>query len=318
MNTGLKPLGKEKLWLVLLLAPTIIGVILGSVGSVIASIGISFTKWDLINKPTWAWVDNFVEIFKNESFGLALRNTLQFTLLYVPAVIIISLLVALLLNRKIRGRAFFRTMYFLPSITSAVAVSLMFSWLYAKDTGLLNNVITSVGGKAVNWLGTQDVSPLNWMIQAFHGTPSPVFSVQMIMVSVVIANVWGAIGEGMIIFLAGLQSVPREYYEAATVDGAGGWKKFWNITLPLITPSIFFQLLITTINAFQAFEYIYMLTRRGNGDSSIPVVVFSIYRNGFRWFNMGGASAQALILAAIITILMLFYFWLEKKYVVYE
>lgn len=318
MNTGLRPLGREKLWLALLLAPTIIGLILGSVGSVIASIGISMTRWDLINKPTWAWLDNFVEIFKNESFGLALRNTIQFTILYVPAVIIISLLVALLLNRKIRGRAVFRTMYFLPSITSAVAVSLMFSWLYAKDTGLINNAITSLGGKAVTWLGTQDVSPLNWMIQAFHGTPSPALSIQMIMVSVVIANVWGAIGEGMVIFLAGLQSVPREYYEAATVDGANGWNKFWNVTLPLITPSIFFQLLITTINAFQAFEYIYMLTRRGNGDSSIPVVVFSIYRNGFRWFNMGGASAQALILAVIITLLMLFYFWLEKKYVVYE
>lgn len=318
MNTGLRPLGREKLWLVLLLAPTIIGLILGSVGSVIASIGLSMTKWDLINKPTWVWLENFTEIFKNEAFGSALRNTLQFTILYVPAVIIISLLVALLLNRKIHGRAIFRTMYFLPSITSAVAVSLMFSWLYAKDTGLINAAITSLGGKPVTWLGTQDVSPINGFIQLLHGTPSPVFAVQMIMVSVVIANVWGAIGEGMVIFLAGLQSVPREYYEAATVDGANGWNKFWHVTLPLITPSIFFQLLITTINAFQAFEYIYMLTRRGNGDSSIPVVVFSIYRNGFRWFNMGGASAQALILAAIITLLMLFYFWLEKKYVVYE
>lgn len=318
MNTGLRPLGREKLWLVLLLAPTIIGLILGSVGSVIASIGLSMTKWDLINKPNWVWLDNFIEIFKNEAFGSALRNTLQFTILYVPAVIIISLLVALMLNRKIRGRVVFRTLYFLPSITSAVAVSLMFSWLYAKDTGLINAAITSLGGKPVTWLGTQDVSPINGFIQLLHGTPSPVFTVQMIMVSVVIANVWGAIGEGMVIFLAGLQSVPKEYYEAATVDGANGWNKFWHVTLPLITPSIFFQLLITTINAFQAFEYIYMLTRRGNGDSSIPVVVFSIYRNGFRWFNMGGASAQALILAAIITLLMLFYFWLEKKYVVYE
>ncbi len=138
------------------------------------------------------------------------------------------------------------------------------------------------------------------------------------MVSVVIANVWGAIGEGMIIFLAGLQAVPREYYEAATVDGASGWAKFKHITLPLITPSIFFQILISSINAFQAFEYIYMLTRRGNGSSSIPVVVFSIYRNGFRWHYAGTASAQALVLAAIIIVLMTFYFWLEKKWVVYE
>jgi multiple sugar transport system permease protein len=107
-------------------------------------------------------------------------------------------------------------------------------------------------------------------------------------------------------------------YEAAQVDGASGWKQFWKITLPLITPAIFFQTLITTINAFQAFEYIYMLTRRGNGDSSIPVVVFSIYRNGFFWFNMGGASAQAMQLGLIIFVLMLFYFWLERKWVNYD
>ena len=159
----------------------------------------------------------------------------------------------------------------------------------------MNYIITSMGGKPVNWLG-QD----------------------MAMTSVVIANVWGAIGEGMVIFLAGLQAISKDYYDAAEVDGAGGWQKFKSITLPLITPSIFFQTIISTINAFQAFEYIYMLTRRGNGDSSIPVVVFSIYRNGFRWFNMGGASAQALILAAVIVILMLIYFQLEKRFVVYE
>jgi multiple sugar transport system permease protein len=215
--------------------------------------------------------------------------------MYVPGVIIISLAVALLLNRKIHGLGFFRTAFFLPSVTSAVAVGLVFSWLYAKDNGLLNYIITSLGGQPVNWLGTQ------W-----------------VMTSVVIANIWGAIGEGMIIFLAGLQTVPKEYYEAARVDGASAWKQFVHITLPLITPSIFFQTLISTINAFQAFEYIYMLTRIGNGDSKIPVVVFSIYRNGFYWWNMGGASAQALILALIITSLMAFYFWIERRWVVYE
>lgn len=140
----------------------------------------------------------------------------------------------------------------------------------------------------------------------------------MIMTSVVIANIWGAVGEGMIIFLAGLQAVPREYYEAARVDGASDWKQFTHITLPLITPSIFFQTLIATINAFQAFEYIYMLTRQGSGESRIPVVVYSIYRNGFFWWNMGGASTQALFLGVLIFILMAFYFWAEKRWVVYE
>jgi multiple sugar transport system permease protein len=122
----------------------------------------------------------------------------------------------------------------------------------------------------------------------------------------------------MIIFLAGLQAIPREYYEAAIVDGASDWQRFFRITIPLVTPSIFFQTLITTINAFQAYDYIYMLTRRGQGDSSVPVVVFSIYRNAFHFFRMGEASAQAIELAVIVVLLMAFYFWLERRYVVYE
>ncbi len=295
MELGLKPLGKEKIWLWILLAPTVIGLIFGTFGSLIASVAISLLHWDIVSSPTWAGFANFIDALTKPEFLNALKNTLVFTFMYVPGVIVISLLVALLLNRKIWGVGVYRTLFFLPSITSAVAVSLIFSWLYANPNGLLNTAIMLFGGKPVNWLGTN-----------------------LVMISVVIANVWGAIGEGMVIFLAGLQAVPREYYEAATVDGASDWKKFWHITLPLITPSIFFQTLISTINGFQAFEYIYMLTRRGNGDSSIPVVVFSIYRNGWRWFNMGGAAAQAIILAVIIVVLMVIYFQVEKRWVVYE
>jgi multiple sugar transport system permease protein len=295
MQAGIKPLGREKFWLFILLFPTLIGLVFGTLGSVIATILISLLKWDLITPPVWNSLNNYIDTFNNPAFWKALRNTLTFSAMYVPGVIVLSLAVALLLNRKIHGLGFFRTAFFLPSVTSAVAVGLVFSWLYAKDNGLLNYMITSIGLPPVNWLGTQ------W-----------------VMTSVVIANIWGAIGEGMIIFLAGLQTVPKEYYEASRVDGASTWKQFIHITLPLITPSIFFQTLISTINAFQAFEYIYMLTRIGNGDSKIPVVVFSIYRNGFYWWNMGGASAQALILAFIITGLMAFYFWIERRWVVYE
>jgi multiple sugar transport system permease protein len=138
------------------------------------------------------------------------------------------------------------------------------------------------------------------------------------MISVVIVNIWGAIGEGMIIFLAGLTAIPREYYEATKVDGANEIQQFFRITIPLVTPSIFFMTLIATINAFQAYDYIYMLTRRGQGDSSVPVVVFSIYRNAWHFFNYGGASAQAVELAIFVIALMAIYFWLEKRYVVYE
>ncbi len=295
MDYGIKPLGKERVWLWLLLGPTLIGLIFGVLGSVLATLAISFLKWDLLTTPTWTGLKNYANLFSNAGFLKALTNTITFSVLYVPAVVIISLLVAVLMNRKIRGVSLFRTIYFLPAVTSAVAAALVWNMIYGRDTGILNYVLGLLGLRGVCWLCSQNA-----------------------MTAVVIVNVWGAIGEGMVIFLAGLQAVPREYYEAATVDGASSRQQFFGITLPLVTPSIFFQTLMATINAFQAYDYIYMLTRRNQGDSTVPVVVFSIYRNAFNFFNMGGASAQAVELAIIVMLLMAFYFWLEKRFVVYE
>ena len=295
MEFGLKPLGRERLWLWILLLPTLIGLVFSAFGSLLATIALSFTHWDLLTVPTWAGLANYVALFTDAKFLKSLTNTAAFSVMYVPGVVIISLLVAVLLNRKIRGVGVFRTAYFLPAVTSAVATALVWNMIYGKDTGILNYFLGLFHLPPVCWLCTNNA-----------------------MVSVVIVNIWGAIGEGMIIFLAGLTAIPREYYEAATVDGAGGMDKFLQITLPLITPSIFFQILMSTINAFQAYDYIYMLTRRGQGDSTIPVVVFSIYRNAWNFFNYGGASAQAIELTVIVAVLMLVYFWLEKRFVVYE
>ncbi len=294
MQTGLRPLGTERIWLWVLLAPTLIGLAFGAVGSVFATLGISFLHWDLITTPRFAGLDNYARLLTDSLFQKALVNTIVFAALYVPGVMITSLGVALLLNRSLFGVGIFRTIYFLPAVSSAVAIGLVWSWIYAKDTGLINTVITSLGGQPINWLGTQ------WAMR-----------------SVVIMNVWGAVGEGAIIFLAGLQAVSRSYYEAAEVDGAGEWTKLTRITLPLITPSIFFQLIIATINAFQAFEFIYVLTR-GGPNGATTTLVYSIYRNGFDFFRMGFASAQALVLAALIFVLTLFYFQLQKRWVVYE
>lgn len=295
MEFGLKPLGRERWWLLILLAPTLIGLIFGVFGSILATVWLSFMKWDLLTAPVWAGLKNYIALFTNEAFIKALGNTIKFSALYVPGVVIISLLVAVLLNRKIRGLTVFRTIYFLPCVTSAVATALVWNMIYGKDTGILNYIIHVLGGQPVCWLCTDKA-----------------------MMSVVIVNIWGAIGEGMIIFLAGLTAIPREYYEASKVDGANDIQQFFRITIPLLTPSIFFQTLIATINAFQAYDYIYMLTRRNQGDSSVPVVVFSIYRNAWNFFNYGGASAQAIELAVIVIALMAIYFWMEKRFVVYE
>jgi multiple sugar transport system permease protein len=295
MEYGLKPLGREKFWLWALLTPTLIGLLFGALGSVAATLLLSFAKWDLLTSPTWAGLINYINLFHDEKLLLSLTNTIKFTALYVPGVVIISLFVAVLMNRKIRGVSFFRTAYFLPAVTSAVATALVWNMIYGRDTGILNFLLERAGLPSVCWLCTENA-----------------------LSAVVIVNIWGAIGEGMIIFLAGLTAIPREYYEAAEMDGANGFHQFFRITLPLVTPSIFFQTLISTINAFQAYDYIYMLTRRGGGDSSIPVVVFSIYRNAWNFFNYGGASAQAIELTVIVAAVMAFYFWLERRYVVYE
>jgi multiple sugar transport system permease protein len=295
MEYGLKPLGREKLWLWVMLVPTIIGLVFGTIGSLLATLTLSFFDWDLIGAPTWAGISNYVQLFQNESYMEAFSNTLKFSAMYVPGVVIISLLLAVLLNRKIRGVGIFRTIYFLPTVTSAVATALVWNMIYGKDTGILNFMLESVGMSPICWLCTNNA-----------------------MLSVVIVNVWGAIGEGMIIFLAGLTAIPRDYYEAAELDGASGFQQFLRVTIPLVTPSIFFQTLIAAINAFQAYDYIYMLTRRSGGDSSVPVAVFSIYRNAFHFFRMGDASAQAIQLAVLVALFMGVMFWWERRYVVYE
>jgi multiple sugar transport system permease protein len=295
MEYGLKPLGREKVWLWLMLLPTIIGLLFGTIGSLLATLGLSLFNWDLINPPTWAGTENYVQLFQNKDYIEAFANTLKFSALYVPGVVIISLLLAVLLNRKIRGVSFFRTVYFLPTVTSAVATALVWNMIYGKETGILNAFLNVFGVAPVCWLCSDNA-----------------------MMSVVIVNIWGAIGEGMIIFLAGLTAIPRDYYEAASLDGADGIQQFFRVTLPLVTPSIFFQILITAINAFQAYDYIYMLTRRGQGDSTVPVAVYSIYRNAFHFFRMGDASAQAIQLAILVAIFMGIMFWWERRYVVYE
>jgi multiple sugar transport system permease protein len=294
MQAGIKPLGRERLWLLVLLAPTLVGLLFGALGSVLATTVISFLKWDLIAPPSWAGLSNYTNLLSDTLFRKALGVTFAFSAMYVPGTVVISLLVALLLNRRLRAVPLFRTLFFLPTVSSAVAVGLVWSWIYGRDRGLLNALIEGAGGSGVNWLGAQNA-----------------------LYAVVIVNIWGAIGTGMIIFLAGLQAIPRDYYDAS-IDGATGWQQFWRVTVPLITPSIFFQLIITTINSFQAFEYVYILTRGANGASNTPTLVFSIYRNGFNFFRMGAASAQALVLAFIIFVLTMVYFWFERRWVVYE
>lgn len=288
---NLRPLGLERAWLLVFLLPTLLGLALGAFGSIFATLGISFMDWDLLTPPQPAGLSNYAGLPNDRLFNQAFWNTLAFAGLYVPLTVVISLFVALGLNRRLPGTTFFRIAFFLPTVSSPTAVGLLWTWIYAQDNGVLNEMITAMGGDPVRWL-SRDVA----------------------LYSVTIANVWGAIGGGMIIFLAGLQAIPRDFYEVAHMDGARPWQRLWFITLPALAPSMFFQTVLTTINAFQAFDYIYILTRTGNGNSTMPTMVFSIYRSGFRFFRMGDAAAQAVVLTLIILVLTWIYFRLQKKW----
>jgi multiple sugar transport system permease protein len=288
---NLRPLGRERWWVLAFLLPTLLGLTMGTFGSIFATIGISFTDWDLLTPATAAGISNYVDLPDDRMFMKSLFNTLKFSAIYVPLTVVLSLIVALGLNRHIVGIGLFRTAFFLPTVSSPTAVGLLWTWIYAEDHGALNMMITALGGDPVSWLGPK-----------------------VALWSIVIVNVWGAIGGGMIIFLAGLQAIPKDYYEVARLDGATVWQRLRFVTLPALAPSIFFQMVLTTINAFQAFDYIYILTRIGNGNSTMPTLVFSIYRSGFRFFRMGDAAAQAVVLTILIFLLTAVYFRLQKRW----
>jgi multiple sugar transport system permease protein len=287
----LRAMGRERWWVLVFMAPMLLGLVLGVAGSIAVVFGLSFFAWDLLTPAHFIGVENYVNLPGERMFVKALGNTVFFAALYVPLTTIFAFGAALLLNRRVVGVSFFRALYFLPVISSPTAIGLVWSWMFANDHGVFNTLLGHVGVAPVNWLG-------------------PV----MTPYAVVIANVWGAIGEGMIIFLAGLQAIPREHYEIAHIDGAKAWERLFYITLPAMAPSLFFQAVLATINAFQAFDYIYILTRVGNGNSTYPTLVFSIYRSGFRFFRMGEAATQAVVLTSIILVLTLIYFRLQKRW----
>ena len=294
-SSGLRLMRGERFWLWIFLLPTLVGLLLGSLGPVVAAVGISFTEWDVITPPSFAGLENYRALLQDPTFVKALKNTAYYVFGLVPAATVLSLSLALLMNQKLRGITWYRTAYFLPVVSSTVAVALVWSWIYAKDFGLLNFFLRHLG-----------VEPLGWLSSTRWAMPA-----------VIIMGVWGSIGTGMVIFLAGLQSISPSYYEAAEVDGANGWQRLTRITLPLITPSLFFYFIITMIDAFQVFESIYIMTRGGPVNSTTTLVYY-IYRNAFRNFEMGYASAQAIVLFLIIMVLTLIYWRSQERWVVYD
>ncbi|HXF62720.1 MAG TPA: sugar ABC transporter permease [Caldilineaceae bacterium] len=279
----------------LFVAPLILGLLVFTYGPVLAAFGLSFTKGDYISTPRWIGLGNYQALLNDDLFWRSLRNTVYYVVGVVPAGLVLSLLLALAMNQKLRGIVFFRTIYFLPTITSSVAISLMWLWIYNPEFGVLNFLLRQIGIKGPAWLSTPE-----WAMPA-----------------VIIMAIWRGLGYNMLIFLAGLQGIPEVYYEAAEIDGAGPFAKFWYITVPLLSPTTFMLLILGLIGAFQVFEYTYVMTGGGPVYATLTIVLH-IYNNAFRNFQMGYASALAYVLFFILLALTVIQFRLQHRWVHYE
>ncbi|GHU87607.1 sugar ABC transporter permease [Spirochaetia bacterium] len=286
----------DELWGYFFIAPQFIGLLLFVVVPVIQSLGISFTSWDLLSKPVFTGIDNYKKVLSNPLTYKVFIHTLQFIGGFIVLTTILSLLAALGLSNKLRGHTIFRSVFFLPNITSSVAVSLVWLWLFNPEMGLVNIVLMFFGVE----------NPPGWYV-----------SLQWAMPTIILMAVWQGIGYFMIIFLAGLNGISDTYYEAASIDGAGKVYCFFKITLPLLTPTLFFVLTMMLINCFQVFNEVYMLTGGGPAQST-RTIVFEIYETAFRHYKMGEAAVLAWFLFIIIFTVTILQFNLSKKWVNYD
>ncbi|MHB0874779.1 MAG: carbohydrate ABC transporter permease [Anaerolineae bacterium] len=278
------------------LFPTIIGFFVFIAGPVLAAFLLSFTSWDLLTPPEWIGTLNYSNMLgRTPLFWKVLGNTFYYTLLYTVPGVVLPLLVAILMNQKAIGIGIYRSVFFLPVVTSMVAVSLVWFWLYNPDLGVINYLLGRVGITGPRWLGSKDTA----------------------MLSIAIMSVWKGLGYTMVIYLAGLQGVPPELYEAAAIDGAGRWRKHLSVTLPMLSPTVFFVIVITVMGSLQVFEQTYILTEGGPAYSTLTLSYY-IYQQSFQYLHMGGGCALAYILFFIILVLTLVQWRLQGSWVFYQ
>jgi len=279
----------------LFLAPSLIPLLLFTVGPMVASVGLSLVKWNLLRPPVFVGFENYERLLGDANFRSAVVHTLTYVAGYLPLVLVAGMLVALALNQRLRGLALIRTVYFLPVVTSWVVVALMWRWLLDPGAGFVNHALGLVGIDGPGWY------------------TDPAWA----MPSVILASAWKDLGFVMVILLAGLQSIPEEYYEAASVDGAGRWTRFRHITLPLLTPSLFFVLVISLINNLQVFDQVWVMTKGGPAGST-SVVVEQIVTNAFNYGQMGYAAAMSWVFFLVLLFITLVQFRLQRRWVIYD
>lgn len=285
---------RDGFWAFAMLSPNLLGFFLFTLFPVIASLLLSFTSYDILTPPEWVGLYNYEEMFIYDKIvGQVVKNTLIYTGSVVPIGIFISLMLALALDQKIKFVKILRAAFFMPVITSAVAVSLVWQWLYNPDFGLLNSFL--------KMLGTTE--PPVWLNSQVYALPA-----------VIATAIWKGLGYNMLLFLAGLQNISTTYYEAAELDGASDFQKFRHITWPLLSPTTFFVFVMSVISSFQVFDLVQLMTRGGPGRATSTLVHY-IYQNGFRFFYTGYASALAYLLFALVLAITLVNMLFQKKVV---
>lgn len=291
MKDIIKKLFNENTQINILVLPALIGTLIFIVIPVFFSFYLSFCRWDLLSDIKFIGLKNYIELLSSPAFGLIIKNTFVFAVSTAVIAIIIPLVLAAVLNNKIRGTEFFKTAYFLPFITPMIVIAIAWEWIFDPNNGLLNYILKA----NINWL----------------------YDTKTAMLALIIVSTWKLIGYNMVIFLSGFSSVNPNLYEASKIDGANEIQTFFKITLPLLSPTIFFVLVITTISSFQVFDLIYLMTQGGPMNST-NVLVYWIYKNAFEFFNIGEASAGAYILFLIILLLTIVQWKTRKKWVFNE
>jgi multiple sugar transport system permease protein len=286
---------REAIAFYLCILPWVLGFIFFYLGPMLASFYFGLTRWDLLTPPRFIGLDNYTRIFTRDPlFWKSLKITFIYTMVFVPLDLIGGLVIALLVNQKIKGIGVFRTIYFMPSVLAGVAYVVMWMWMFNPRAGLINTLLSFVGVQGPRWL--QDPQ---WALPAL-----------------IIMSLWG-IGRSMVIYLAGLKDIPRPLYEAAKIDGANPWQEFWRITLPLLTPSILFNLIFGIIMTFQSFTNVFVATNGGPLNSTLFYVLY-LYRKAFEHLAMGYASAMAWILFLIVLALTVLILRTSGRWVFYR
>ena len=295
-KTSIK-LNKEWLTGYLMIFPVVAGLLVFYIYPIFKVIIDSFYEVGSFNKRLFVGLDNYLTMFNDPKMWSSLFNTFSYVIVIVPGTIIISLILAALLNTKIKGRGFFRVVYFIPAITMGAAVAMIWKWMYNSDYGIINVILNILGFDSVNFLTNPNTALL----------------------SICLVSIWINVGYNMIILLAGIQGISKTYYEAASIDGASPVKQFFGITLPLVTPTLFFVIITNLIGTFQTFDTIYMMIKEsGIAMEATQSMVMYFFRNAFSYSKKGYASALAVFLFLIIMLVTLIQMKLQKKWVNYE